>query len=112
MECSDDSNAANDVEDLFTLRMDAMSEATVIMSSFVMKPKKSTAALEDTDGKTEKTKMKKLKSIDANKSSDMSAAKTKKKKGGKSSAAGAGEAVFTKVKSSDINTVTLTRIVG
>ena len=60
MECSDDSDAANDIEDLFTLRMDAMSEASVIMSSYVMRPKKSTAALEDTDGKTEKTKKKKL----------------------------------------------------
>ena len=111
VECSDDSDAANDVEDLFTLRMDAMSEATVIMSSFVMKPKKSIAALEDTDGKTEKTKKKKLKNIDANKSSqssDKPAAETKKKKGGKSSAL-AGEAVFTKVKSSDINDVTLAK---
>ena len=111
VECSDDSDAANDVEDLFTLRMDAMSEATVIMSSFVMKPKKSIAALEDTDGKTEKTKKKKLKNIDANKSSqssDKPAAETKKKKGGKSSTL-AGEAVFTKVKSSDINDVTLAK---
>jgi hypothetical protein len=91
--------------------MDAMSEASVIMSSYVMRPKKSTAALEDTDGKTEKTKKKKLKNKDANKSSqssDMPAAETKTKKGGKSSAP-AGEAVFTKVKSNDINDATLAK---
>ena len=105
VECSDDSDAANDVENLFTLRMDAMSEATVIMSSFVMKPKKSIAALEDTDGKTEKTKKKKLRNIDANKSSQSS---DKPTAGGKSSTL-AGEAVFTKVKSSDINDVTLAK---
>ena len=56
-----------------------------------------------------------MKSIDARKSSqssDLSAAETKKKKkGGKfsSSSAGAGEAVFTKVKSSDINEATLAK---
>jgi hypothetical protein len=91
--------------------MDAMSEASVIMSSYVMRPKKSTAALEDTDGKTEKTKKKKLKNNDDNKSSqssDMPAAETKTKKGGKSSAP-AGDAVFTKVKSSDINDATLAK---
>ena len=109
----DGSDVANEIENLFTLRTDAMSEAADIMSSFIMKQTKTASAL-NTDGKKEKVKTK-LKNVDANSSSQpiVNTADDKKKKGCKSSSsvAGGGEetAVFTKVKSSDITEATVAK---
>ena len=108
----DGSDVANEIEDLFTLRTDAMSEAADIMSRFVMKQTKAAPAL-NTDGKKEKVKTK-LKNVDANLSSQpiVNTAADKKKKGCKSSSSAAGgeeTAVFTKVKSSDITEATLAK---
>jgi hypothetical protein len=105
-------DVANDIEDLFTLRADAISEATEIMSSFVVKQKKAAPAL-NKEGKKVKVKTK-LKNIDANTSSQsIEETKVEKTKNGKSSSsvAGGGEgmAVFTKVKSSEINGSTLAK---
>ncbi|KAL3799646.1 hypothetical protein ACHAW5_004517 [Stephanodiscus triporus] len=106
-------DVANDIEDLFTLRADAISEATEIMSSFVMKQRKVAPAL-NKEGTKEKV-MTKLKNIDANTSSQsIEETKVEKKKnGGKSSSSvagrGEGMAVFTKVKSSEINETTLAK---
>ena len=97
-------SVANEVEDLFTLRTDAIDKAAVIMSSFVSsKPKKKKAET----SKDKKKKGKKLKEA-TNSSQELSGGPAeKKKKSGKASSTDKEEGnSITKVKSSDINDTT------
>jgi len=92
MDGSGSGGAANEVEDLFTLRTDAIDMAAVIMSSFVnSKPSKKKA--------TTKKSKKKLKEATNSQSSEQPSPEKKKKS---SSAKSGGEMVLSKVKTSDI----------
>jgi len=92
MDGSVSGGAANEVEDLFTLRTDAIDMAAVIMSSFVnSKPSKKKA--------TTKKSKKKLKEATNSQSSEQPSPEKKKKS---SSVKSGGEMVLSKVKTSDI----------
>ncbi len=94
---SDFSGVANDVEDLFVLRSEAIEEAATIMSSFVPKPTRSASASKST-GKKKIA----LKNINPNSSSQSSERHTAETKSGKS-------AEFAKLNSSDISQATLAK---
>lgn len=97
MDSVDTNDVAKDIEDLFSLRTDAIEEAAAIMSSFVAKPVKA-ASESSSKGKKKKA----LKDVNANSSSLPSEQQAAETKSGKS-------AELTKIKSNDIKHATLVK---
>ena len=94
---TDSRSVANDVEDLFVLRSEAIEEAATIMSSFVPKPTRSVSA-----SKSNGKKKKALKDMNPNSSSQPSERLTAETKSGKS-------VEFAKLRPSDTSQVAIAK---